>query len=366
MEYFHTALSILHHMKEKTHINLPQECSIRKILIIKWSALGDIVLATSAFEDIFRAFPKSEIHLNTLPQWKPLFEADPRFKKIIALPVKESRKQIYILVNWLKQIGSEQYDVIFDLQENDRSRLFLSFLWLMGRGARYRISGRGRFPYNVAPCLPRLPTHDFERLGRILQSVEIHSTTEKAILHLPTRSIKKVKAIQEEYNLIPLRYVVLIVGSHPRWITKRWGKERYVALAALFYQRGVSKIVLVGDEAEKEECEFIEKHTGSWVINLCKKLELSDIPILASQAKGIVSNDTGPAHLAAVGGRPLIVICGPTDPLRVKPIGQHVKTLQADLPCLNCYQPTCSHHSCMREITPEMVCQAFEGLVSLW
>lgn len=357
------AQSILYNMKKEPTFNLPQDDSIQRILIIKWSALGDVVLATSAFEDIFKAFPNSEIHLNTLPQWKSLFEADLRFKKVIALPVKAVNKQLHVLKNWLKQIGNERYDVIFDLQENDRSRLFLSLLWLIGRRAHYRISGQKRFPYNVgSEDVPNIPIHDFERTRLILQSVHISTNTESPILHLPNRSIEKVKAIQVNHHLISFQYVVLIVGSHPKWTTKRWGKERYLALTKLLYQQGIAKIVLVGDEAEQEDCDFIETHTGFGIINLCKKLELSDIPVLASQARSIISNDTGPAHLASVGKRPLIIICGPTNPARVKPIGAQVKVLQAELPCLHCYQPTCGHHSCMKNVTPEMVFRAFETL----
>lgn len=320
-----------------------------RILIIKWSALGDVVLATSAFEDIAHAYPDAEIHLNTLPQWKPLFEADPRFRKIIALPVKTKKGQIRVIKNWLIAIGKERYDVIFDFQENDRSRLFLFLLWLTGRAPRYCIHGRS--------LLKTIP-HDFDRMQRILEQVQITPKTTHPALYPSERQFEKVRLIQAEYRLLSHRYLIFMVGSHPAWKTKRWGQERYLALAKLSHQQGVDKIVLIGDTAEETCCDFVAT-AGPWVVNLCKKLELLDIPILAQDAIGSISNDTGPAHLLAAAQKPLLVICGPTDPLRVKPIGPHVKTLQAELPCIRCYQPTCSHQSCMKAITPEMVLQAF-------
>ena len=63
-------------------IDLCNKKGIKKILIIKWGGMGDIILATSIMQDIYTSFPKSKIHLNTLPQWKSLFTKDERFEKI--------------------------------------------------------------------------------------------------------------------------------------------------------------------------------------------------------------------------------------------------------------------------------------------
>ena len=68
-------------LKEFQSINLKNK-HLKKILIIKWGGMGDIILATGIMHDIYKSFPKSEIHLNTLPQWKHLFNDDPRFEKI--------------------------------------------------------------------------------------------------------------------------------------------------------------------------------------------------------------------------------------------------------------------------------------------
>ncbi|MBL8253945.1 MAG: hypothetical protein JNJ76_10115, partial [Candidatus Competibacter sp.] len=66
--------------------------------------------------------------------------------------------------------------------------------------------------------------------------------------------------------------------------------------------------------------------------------------------------------VAAATDRPMVVICGPTDPHRVKPLGDNVVALQADLPCINCYQKDCAHHSCMPAITPDRVIATLRAL----
>jgi len=83
----------------------------------------------------------------------------------------------------------------------------------------------------------------------------------------------------------------------------------------------------------------------------------------AAPARVVVANDTGTAHVVAATGRPMLVLCGPTDPRRVKPLGAAVATMQADLPCVNCYRKTCVHHACMRLLTPGRVAERVAGLL---
>lgn len=73
---------------ERARVNLPARDDIRRILLIKWSAMGDIAVTSAVMEDVVRAFPRAEIHLNTLPPWHSLFENDPRFAKVIAFPLR--------------------------------------------------------------------------------------------------------------------------------------------------------------------------------------------------------------------------------------------------------------------------------------
>ena len=118
---------------------------------------------------------------------------------------------------------------------------------------------------------------------------------------------------------------------------------------------GLTNVVLLGGPDEVEECAAIAEGQGGYVVNLCGKTQLLELPPIFERAALIVANDTGTAHLAAASNRRMIVICGPTDPRRVKPVGRGVIAIQADLPCKNCYRKICDHHSCMKFVTPEQV-----------
>lgn len=317
--------------------------------------MGDVIIASALFEDIARAFPNREIHLNTLPAWKSLFEHDARFDRVFAVELRDRRHRGSQILEWLRQVRSEHYDLVIDLQCNDRSRLLLGLLWLTGCRIPYRLGNRQRLPYNIAPAdLPK-PVHTITRSRAALQAGGIPATTARPVLHIPDSNRVRVRELVKRHGLRPGHYAVFLPGCNADGHLKRWGAARYAALANRIHREGLERIALIGGPDEVEECRRIESACGDWLANLCGQTAILDIPLLCESARFIVANDTGTAHLAAVSSTPMTVLCGPTDPRRVKPLGDNVTALQAELPCVNCYRKTCSHHSCMAMLTPARV-----------
>ena len=337
--------------------NLPADPAIRRILIIKWSAMGDIILATVLFEDIARAFPGREIHLNTLPAWQGLFADDRRFQQVFAIDLRNPRRQVAATLEWLRQVRRQHYDLIIDLQCNDRSRLLLSLLGLTGCRIPYRLGNRQQFPYNIAPAELPQPAHTIHRSRAALQAGNIPATTPRPVLRIPDSHRARAQELLAAHGLTPGQFAIFLPGCNVNGHLKRWGAARYAALANQLHQEGLERIALIGGPDEIEECQHIAQACGPWLVNLCGQTAVFDIPSLCEPARFIVANDTGTAHLAAATPTPMLVLCGPTDPRRVKPLGDNVITLQADLPCINCYRKTCSHHSCMAMLTPSRVLQ---------
>ena len=101
------------------------------------------------------------------------------------------------------------------------------------------------------------------------------------------------------------------------------------------------------------------------VINLCGQTSLREVVALCEGARFVVGNDTGAAHLASAASVPLCVVCGPTDPRRVKPLGPAVRTCQADLACVNCYRKHCEHHACMALLRTEDVERTLREVIAV-
>ena len=342
--------------------DLPADSAIRRILVIKWSAMGDVILATALLEDIARAFPGRDIHLNTLPAWQGLFAEDPRFQKVLAMDLRDSRQPVAATWRWLQQVRQQHYDLVIDLQCNDRSRLQLGLLGLTGSRIPYRLGNRRQFPYNIAPAELPQPAHTIDRSRAALQAGNIPAITPRPVLHIPNAHRSHAQDLLATHGLTPGQFAIFLPGCNANGHLKRWGAARYAALANQLHQEGLENIALIGGPDEIEECQRIAQACGPWLVNLCGQTALFDIPPLCEPARFIIANDTGTAHLAAATPTPMLVLCGPTDPRRVKPLGDNVVTLQANLPCINCYRKTCSHHSCMTALTPSRVLQRLRAL----
>lgn len=331
-----------------------REVAARRILIIKWSALGDVVIASAIMEDIARAYPHAEIHLNTLANCLPLFAHDPRFAEVFAIDVRSKRARWRNTWAWLTKVRGGRYDLLVDLQNSDRSRLLLALLALLPGAPRRRFGNRAGFPYTDAPSAVPDDAHVFAKSRAILAGMGVPARTDHPVFHPAAESLERVTRLRREHELTDGRYVVLLPGSQAAGWLKRWGGERYAELACLLHEAGMEKIVLIGGPDEVDVCAAIAR-VGDFVVNLNGAAHLLEIAPLCAGAAAIIGNDTGTAHFAAAADRPLLVICGPTDPRRVKPIGAKVVALQAELPCRNCYGKHCAvadTHACMKAITP--------------
>lgn len=338
--------------------------SIRRILIVKWSAMGDIIISTAIFEDVRNAFPWASIDLNTTRPYLELFSADPRFRSVEAFDFKKKDRNLAGMLRWVRSVRNGDYDLIIDLQSNDRSRLLLSMIRLLSFGRSLIVGLHRRYPYHLAPG-KEVPA-GFIRQQRAVAAVGINAVTGTPRLFIPPRNRTRARELADAQGLRDGHFSILIPGSHAGGKLKRWGAHRYAALADALFLEGLGPAVLVGGPDDLEECAAVaalSREPGS-VVNLCGQTEIPDIVPLAEMSRFIIGNDTGPAHVSSAAERPMIVICGPTDPRRVKPLGDKVVAVQADLGCVNCYLKECSHHSCMAQVTVEMILDRIRSMLS--
>ena len=341
-------------MTDRWRASLPARGDIERILVIKWGAMGDVVIATAAMQDIALAFPYAQIDLSIMRPWDALFTDDPRIDRVRPYDARGADAGLSGLLALAKAMSCASYDAVFDLQSNDRSRLLMMALRALG-GPRYRAGFHRRWPYNLAAPPPSPPVHASTYANGLLAAVGIESRTTNPVLHISPTVREGVSEQLESLGLTRNHYAVFFPGCAPAGYLKRWGSWKYLELARQVVPSRVEQVVLVGGPDEAELCAEIARGEPARVVNLCGQTELLDVVPLCEAARFIVGNDTGTAHLASAAGRPLCVICGPTDPRRVKPLGSNVSTCQADLACVNCYRKHCSHHACMAMVTPAQV-----------
>jgi heptosyltransferase-2 len=343
----------------------PDLGNVRRILIIKWSALGDVALASAIMEDVRRAFPHARIDLNTLAPAARFFAHDPRFDEVFCIDVRQKGRRMRRWIEWIRRVRKARYDLLIDLQASDHSRMLIAALLLAGHRIRHRLGNRGGFPYTLTPAVRDRQAHAIDQMRSVLHAAGIPARTAVPVLHPAPDDLATAARVLAQHGLHESRFAVLMPGSQLRGRIKRWGWQRYAELGRLLLADGaIERIVVVGGPDEADECSQIvaalnEARTGS-AVNL-HMLPLLQIVPVCERAACIVANDTGNAHIAAAAGRPLVVLCGPTDPRRVRPIGDHVIALQAKSDCLNCYARACAHAPeplCLARIAPRDVMQA--------
>lgn len=314
-------------LKEFQSIDLKSK-DIKKILIIKWGGMGDIILATGIMHDIYKSFPKSKIHLNTLPQWKHLFKNDPRFEKIWGTNKAQEIGSLRHFYQWLKTIKYENYDLIIDLQTNDRTRIYLSILRIINLTPTYLVGNHPVFPYSIYPKKNINLVHPFQLLQRTINTIGLKSKTIYPRLFITKEEEKLALSILQKNNLEKKNYAVFICGSNRNGKQKRWGAQNFVKLAKIIRSDLNLKIILIGGLDDIDECNLIVS-IDKKIINLCNKTELKTLPYIFKNAKLIVGNDTGSSHLVATTKTPMIEMFGPTDPNKCKPLRTNIVAIRA-------------------------------------
>lgn len=292
-----------------------------KILIIKLGALGDIVLAMDAFHAIRQRHPDAHITLLTRAPFTGLAEKMPWFDEVVS----DSNPKFLEVQKWMalrSAIRAGGYSRVYDLQGNDRSGFYFK---LIGP-RRPEWCGAVKGCSHQRPDHRRDPVPAAERLLRFLESVDVPRAG-PADLSWFTGPVDALG--------LPENFVMLIPGCAPRHPYKRWPASHYARLAHLLAEQSLATVAVgtAVDQAAIDEIRIIFPS----VISLAGKTDIGQLAEVARRSKGVVGNDTGPIHIAAVTGAPtLVLMSGKTDPARMTPYGPDVSWLRcedlADLP----------------------------------
>lgn len=275
---------------------------MKKLLVIKLGALGDFVLAFTAFAAIRAHYPDAHITLLTTPPFVDVARAAPWFDAVTV----DTRPRWWDLPSLLRLRRSLQgFDMVYDLQTSRRSSLY------------YRLAGQPEWSGIAAGCSyphanpARNTMHTLERQRDQLQMAGINSfpTPETAWLREPL-----------PFNL-PTPYSLLVPGAAPHRPAKRWPIENFVAIARLLAERGQNPAV-IGSVMDQALAAAITRQVPT-AVDLTGRTTLRQLATVAAGATLAVGNDTGPMHLAAAVGTACIVLfSGESDPAITRPRGR--------------------------------------------
>lgn len=329
----------------------------KKILIIKPSSLGDIIHSLPFLNAMKDAFPKTEIHWIIARGLEGLLENHPMVNRLWVIRkdqwknFKNIRDTVTEFRGLFRELRDESYDMVIDLQGLLRSGLLT-----------YATNAPIRIGFKEAREGSRLfYTHEIEG-GREIHAVDRYLKIASAIgseieeVNFPMPLIKESEKVQRLKRELG-EYAVIVPGA--RWKAKRWHSERFGILASMLY----IKTVIVGSASDVRVAEEIKTKSGGKVLSMAGDTDIKELISIIRNAKYVISNDSGPMHIAAAFGIPVIAIFGPTNPVKTGPYGSNHVIVKSDISCAPCYKRNCKDMGCMDDISVEMVYEAIKTVI---
>jgi heptosyltransferase-1 len=297
-----------------------------KILIIKPSAMGDIVQALPVLSALRKSFPDSYISWLVRTEFAPLLQGHPYLNEIILFDRKylgkawKNHKAFGALVSLITRLRKEKFDLVLDLQGLFRTA---SLGWLSGCKNRFGPGSKRELSHLFYSKIIKQDKDCIHLVDYYLRFAAAAGAEEsKAEFVFPSSSDadKSTKSLLKETDAGQKKYMVLVPGS--AHANKCWPVERFAVVADKLADKFSFAVITVGSSSERSLCEVINDKTKVNVINLAGKTDIPALIALLRGARMVISNDTGPGHIAAALQVPIVMIFGRSNPARVHPYGR--------------------------------------------
>jgi len=332
---------------------------INRILFFKVGAIGDVIMTTPLVRALKKRFPQAKIDY-LVGKWSaPVLEKNPNLSNVITFDDNIFfKRNIGRMLSLAKDVRRRKYDVVFILDRAWQANVYAKLLGSFTIG--FDRHGEG-FANNASAGYDDL-RHDvvhYLALGRILSAKTNNTEME---VYFTKKEEGFADTFWKTHGLHGQKVLGIMPGggSNPGQIVslKRWPVKRFRELSEKLLKKGHYLIILggPGDITLSKEFDGLDKHKA---INIIGKCSLMESGALMKRCETVFTNDSGPMHLAAAAGSRVISIFGPTDPVKLAPLGKKHVCLHSKLPCQPCYHDgdfaDCNDHACMMDITVDEV-----------
>ena len=334
---------------------LPLTKSPKKILIIKPSALGDIVHTLPFLATIKRCYPEASVHWAVARGLHTFLEGHPLIDRLWIID-KERWKRPGNLLRTIGEITAltkglrkEHFDVSVDL-----SGLLRSGLITMAANAEYKLGFKegdeGSTFFYSHRIHGSMKIHAIDRYLKIAEAMGCLPDT----IQYPFAPYEPPSpAITDK---LPAEYAIMTPSAGKA--ANRWPATRFGQLAAQLEL----PTILIGGKSDQAVADEVVRHSEGKAISLAGQTSLKELIPIIGNAKYFITNDTGPMHIAAALGVPVFAIFGPANPARTGPYGDNNTVIREELPCSPCYAwKPCTNWQCMNSITVERVLDIIKG-----
>lgn len=318
-----------------------------KILIIRLSSFGDIILTTPVIEELKKKYPKAKIDFVVLDKFKEAIKGNKHINKLIIFE-KERYLGAKGIKEFTKTIKGNNYELVIDLHSKIRSKLISRYLKVKTYRYNKRVWWKSLL---VKMKLIKYTVDDtiVKNYFGAVKDLEVFYKGENLSFNFEKKDLERVKEYRD--------FVVFAPGASKN--TKKWTVDNFGRLANLINFNLEKKIILIGGKNEFDELEKIRRVSADVCINLAGKLSLKESGALISKADFVVTNDSGPFHIARGVKTKAFVIFGPTDP-KMFSYNENSILLCANESCSPCSlhgDEICpkKHFNCMKNLKADKV-----------
>jgi lipopolysaccharide heptosyltransferase II len=337
-----------------------------KILVVRTSSLGDILMTTPLVRGLKNLFPQCQVDYLVGARYRELLAFNPYIDNLISLPDNAGMNQTW---SEAARLSTNEYDVVVDLHGSLRSRLIrarvrvpvtLTFRKYRLQRAVLIVTKRSYYPDDRSMAQRMLDSvrqlgvdDDGNGLDLFLDPAAEESVGKLAELELPA----------DQSHLIAF-------APGARHNTKQWLIEHWSELGKMITANASAAIIVLGGSEDKKIGDEIIADIPGRAFNLAGRLSLMKSAAMISRCHSVITNDSGIMHMAAARQVPVVAIFGPTvRAFGFAPFRVHSRVVEQSLPCRPCSTKGSAkcplgHFRCMRQTTPQDVMTAYQDLMS--
>jgi len=330
-----------------------------RVLIIKPSALGDVVTALPVLRALRRTFPAAHLSWLVSTACSPLLERDVDLDEIVPFERRRlgrawrSPDAAGALLELIRRLRRARYDWVIDMQG-----LFRSGFLAVTTGARIRAgfatAREGAWMFYTHRLRPTR-RHTVDRNMELAGVLGLDARREDMTLTVAPEGQAFAGGFLSRSEVAGRPLVALVPPT--RWPTKLYPTRHWRALAGML--GGGAALAVMGTGADVELCAAVAEAGGAHAVNLAGQTSIPEMVGLIAAADCVVCCDSAAMHIAQAVGTEVVALIGPTRPERTGPLLER-QYITAPVPCQGCLRRRCEHVTCMQEIDPAVVAERVE------
>jgi ADP-heptose:LPS heptosyltransferase len=328
------------------------------ILVVKLSAIGDVIHTLPSLSALRRLYPEADITWVIEEAASDIIKDNPCLNRTIVFHRKrwaKDIKKLRRLNRTIKEIKSfittlrkRKYDLVIDFHG-----LFKSSIIVLLSGGKRRLGYDSMQELSGLFLNEKIPEdmdkHAVDRYLDLPRYLSADTTRKEFPIPIQKENRNRVERLLKRYD-VDINERFMVVNPVALWETKLWEDAKFAGLCDRITEELKTKVIFTGGSSSGM-IEHIQSLMVSPSVNLGGQTTLKELAYLYKSASLVITPDSGPMHIAAAVGTPVVALFGPTDPSRTGPYGEGHVVVRKEMPCSPCFLKKCSTNRCMKEIT---------------